>query len=134
MTSQPNGWVDGKRRLICLDFDGVIHSYVSGWQGISRANDPPVDGALEFIDTCLQANFCVAIYSSRSRSYAGMRCMADYLAQHSAAHLIHQVSWPAKKPAAWLTIDDRAWRFTGRFPSLLDIDRFRPWNRPPAAE
>jgi hypothetical protein len=35
----------------------------------------------------------------------------------------------AEKPAAWLTIDDRCFRFEGDFPSAEWIRRFRPWNK-----
>ena len=129
MASSADDWAEGNGRLICVDFDGVIHSYQHGFEGIDQANDPPVPGAFEFLDTLLQAGFRVAIYSSRSREYAGLRCMANYLHTHGAGHLVHKVSWPREKPAAWLTIDDRAVTFDGTFPSLRTIDRFRPWNR-----
>ena len=35
--------------ILCLDFDGVIHSYTSGWKGARIILDPPVPGALDFI-------------------------------------------------------------------------------------
>ena len=38
-----------RKPIICLDFDGVIHSYTSGWKGAAVIPDPPVPGALEFI-------------------------------------------------------------------------------------
>jgi len=50
-------WPEGRGRLVCLDFDGVIHSYTSGWQGIESADDPPVPGAFDFIDTALASGF-----------------------------------------------------------------------------
>ena len=34
---------------VILDFDGVIHSYASGWQGTTVIHDPPVDGMREAI-------------------------------------------------------------------------------------
>ena len=35
------------KSVICVDVDGVIHSYTSGWQGATVLADPPVPGAIE---------------------------------------------------------------------------------------
>ena len=35
---------------IVFDFDGVIHSYTSGWRGLEVIPDPPVDGIREMIE------------------------------------------------------------------------------------
>lgn len=63
---------------LCLDFDGVIHSYESGWQGPRVIPDPPVPGALEFITKSLD-DFQVAIFSSRSGYWFGRRAMKRWL-------------------------------------------------------
>lgn len=39
------------------------------------------------------------------------------------------ITFPSQKPAAWLTIDDRAICFKGEFPTMSEIDEFKPWTR-----
>ena len=67
--------------ILCLDFDGVLHSYTSGWKGARNIPDPPVPGALEFVVTALES-FTVAIYSSRSHQWGGRRAMKRWLKDH----------------------------------------------------
>ncbi len=64
--------------ILCLDFDGVIHSYESGWKGPRTIPDPPVPGALEFIVEAL-AELDVQVFSSRSRYFGGRRAMRQWL-------------------------------------------------------
>lgn len=128
------------RPILCLDFDGVIHSYTSGWQGAGVANDPPVPGTYEFLYEATK-KYKVAIYSSRSKSLAGRRCMKRYMHQHfflpltfSPDHttdfLHEELHWPWFKPSALITIDDRAITFTGTWPSMDELAAFKPWNKP----
>lgn len=46
-----NWWVrspSGPRKpTVVFDFDGVIHSYTSGWKGATEIPDPPVPGVRE---------------------------------------------------------------------------------------
>lgn len=67
-----------KKPILCLDFDGVIHSYKSGWKGARNIPDPPVDDALEFIFRA-QSYFQVHIYSSRSHQWGGRRAIKRWL-------------------------------------------------------
>ena len=73
--------------ILCLDFDGVIHSYTSGWKGARIILDPPVPGALDFI-LAAQAQFTVAILSSRSHQWGGRRAMKRWMRNHVALRMI----------------------------------------------
>lgn len=64
--------------ILCLDFDGVVHSYTSGWKGVEFVADPPVPGALEFIVKALP-HFEVHIFSSRSGQRGGRAAMKNWL-------------------------------------------------------
>lgn len=123
--------------IVCLDFDGVIHSYTSGWQGANVIADPPVPGAIEFIGTLLIAEFDVVIFSSRSHQFGGIRAMRKWLREHAgnlwydtpAGSGIEAVRFVKEKPPALVTIDDRAITFTGTWPTAEQIRAFRPWNK-----
>lgn len=70
-----------RKPILTLDFDGVIHSYTSGWKGAAVIPDPPVPGALEFIVRALD-KFEVNILSSRSHQWGGRRAMKRWLYEH----------------------------------------------------
>jgi hypothetical protein len=119
--------------ILCLDFDGVIHSYTSGWKGADQIPDPPVDGAFEFIEKALE-HFRVVIFSSRTHQPNGILAMQAWLLEHTARvgkeHIVPEIEWPVDKPAAFLTLDDRALLFTGQFPDPRILRNFKPWNKP----
>lgn len=129
--------------IICVDFDGVIHSYTSGWKGVSVISDDPVPGAIEFLLRNLplpdrqgvtgpHTGPIVQIYSSRSKSWFGRRAMKKWLIKHGLPREYITdgiLKFPTKKPAAFLTIDDRAICFNGTFPSKAEMMSFKPWNK-----
>ena len=124
--------------ILCLDFDGVIHSYTSGWKGADIVPDPPVEGAMRFIWDATE-RFRVLIFSSRSHQPGGKSAMQAWLTEHFRAHWsadrttcddkLAEIEWPNEKPPALVTIDDRAIQFDGTWPSLDDIEAFKPWNK-----
>jgi hypothetical protein len=115
--------------ILCLDFDGVLHRYDSGWKGASVIPDPPVPGAMDFIEEAIR-HFDVHIYSSRSSQYDGIKAMKEYIRHHSGSEVLPlMIKWPTTKPSAFVTIDDRALTFTGTWPSMETLKNFKPWNR-----
>jgi hypothetical protein len=122
--------------IICLDFDGVIHSYTSGWQGARTIPDPPVEGAIEFMDRALTLGYDVVIHSSRARYWGGIRAMRQWLKQVSGMLWydtfqvgLENVRFVRWKPPAVVTIDDRAIRFDGKFPDPREAAMLQPWNK-----
>lgn len=129
--------------IICVDFDGVIHSYKSGWKGVDVIPDPPVDGAIDWLLLHLPVPDAVGmappyigpevqIYSSRSKEIKGISAMRQWLMKHGVPQAYFSdnvLKFPTQKPAAFLTIDDRAICFEGRFPTSEEMMRFVPWNK-----
>jgi hypothetical protein len=122
---------------VVLDFDGVLHSYTSGWQGVDQIKDPPVTGAIEFLREAVK-HFNVNISSTRSHDDRGKRAMQSWLAYWVAKEYdndkkelawLAEIEWPTIKPPAFVTIDDRAITFTGIFPSMEQIMSFKPWYK-----
>jgi len=126
--------------ILCLDFDGVCHSYASGWKGEAVIPDPPVDGLFEFLELAAPL-FDIQVYSSRSRSKEGIEAMMAWFIRHrrewrktksgQSAREILAISFPEEKPAAFITLDDRALTFTGQWPVVSALLRFKPWYAAP---
>lgn len=124
--------------ILCVDFDGVLHAYTSGWQGADVVSDGPVPGAVDFLSRATD-HFDVRIYSSRSSQDGGRAAMGAALAEwirewattapEDATRPVITIA--AEKPAAFLTLDDRAVCFEGDFAALdpATLAAFKPWNK-----
>lgn len=133
-----------RKPILCVDFDGVIHSYTSPWSNEFTIADPPVPGALKWLWKATEW-FNVQIYSSRSKTEAGRDAMQAWMRNWSlkewGGNNLHPMCWEAgpvypitfahEKPAAFLTIDDRAITFDGDWSVLepADMLNFKPWNK-----
>jgi hypothetical protein len=125
--------------ILCLDFDGVVHSYTSGWKGADVVTDPPTEGVFLFILKAMNAGWDVVIYSSRSQQKGGVSAMREWLKGHAgncwyespAGPGIEDVRFVTEKPPAMVTIDDRALTFTGNWDDFdpVQLLNFKPWNK-----
>lgn len=110
---------------VVLDFDGVIHSYVSGWQGVDVVPDPPVPLIDEEIKRIRAAGYRVVVVSTRCATPEGMGAVRRYLRENG----IEVDDVAAEKPPAKVYVDDRALLFDGNPKGLLEkIQQFRPWQ------
>lgn len=120
-----------RKCIVCVDFDGVIHQYTSGWKGATVIADGPVEGAFEWLAQMAgDDRFETCIYSSRSKEPGAIEAMKQWFVAYGfREESLAQLSFPTKKPAASMTIDDRAYRFEGKFPRADWILNFKPWNK-----
>jgi hypothetical protein len=143
-----------RKRIICLDFDGVIHKYISPWQGATTIPDPPVefysvekkqmmssiDWIIDFIimhctipesiaPLVTSGPYEIHIYSSRSRYWGGRKAMKRWLVKNGLdKRYLEVIKFPLFKPPYHLMIDDRVYLFEGVFPTISYIEYFKPWN------
>lgn len=142
-------------KTIAVDFDGVLHSYVSGWQkGVLQ--DPPLgpehstelhkaESAFDWLRGILQTDVTVIIYTCRTNGtgpgdltggplhlrLAMLKTIKEWFAAHGLEEeYIRKLEFALDiKPHADLYLDDRAWQFNGRFPTYEEIESFKPWQK-----
>lgn len=117
------GWKSGKPILV-LDFDGVLHQY-SEWRGAGIIPNRPVPGAVEFVREAIDY-FSIHVFSSRSSFPEGIPAMRAWMQKHRFP--IVNVYFPTYKPAAFLSIDDRGFHFSGAFPAPQELLKFKAWH------
>jgi hypothetical protein len=99
--------MDFAGRTVAVDFDGVLHSYVSRWTGV-RPADPPEPGAREFVEWLLAAGARVVVVSTRANRRRGARAIRRWLAEYGfpplpvTRHKVNAVAY----------VDDRAVRYS----------------------
>lgn len=121
--------------IICIDFDGVIHSYENGWQ------DGEIYGTATpgFFVWAMKAkdHFELIVYSSRSKTPEGITAMQEAIgrwAQEDGCtdpeNVVAWFDFSDVKPPAFLTIDDRAICFQGNWSALdpAELLEFRTWT------
>ena len=108
-------------KTVCLDFDGVIHSYRSGWQGVEHIPDPPIHGVKAAIAQ-LRKRYRVVVHSARGNTEQGREAIARWLARHE----IEVDDICESKPPAFVYVDDRAIAFNGNWSdTIMAINAFR---------
>lgn len=122
---------DNRKKILCLDFDGVCHSYVSGWKSAAVIPDPPVDGMWRFLENAVYP-FEVHVFSSRSNQDGGIEAMKAWFELHAETEhqkeVVKQLQFPTEKPPAFVGIDDRVLTFTGKWPLVDELTRFKTWS------
>ena len=93
-----------KQRTLAIDFDGVIHEYSQGFQGLENAYDIPKIGVYEAFKKFTDDGFIIKIMSSRPA-----HVIKKWLADHNLDQYVDEVS--NQKFPATLYVDDRGYFF-----------------------
>jgi phosphoglycolate phosphatase-like HAD superfamily hydrolase len=116
------------KKTVVFDFDGVIHSYTSGWKGAFNIPDLPVAGIDKALKEIHDAGYEIVVVSTRCSYYGGQQAIESWLDSYGLSKYVDKVCM--EKPPAIVYIDDRAICFDGHPETLLDkINDFKPWNR-----
>jgi hypothetical protein len=130
--------VKNSKPTLCVDFDGVIHAYTSPWTDAVTISDGPVPGAIQWLWKASE-HFVVYVYSSRSKEPLArdamckwlFKCLREEFGPDDPRSQYIPLIFASEKPAAFLTIDDRALCFDGDWSKLdpEELLKFRPWNK-----
>jgi phosphoglycolate phosphatase-like HAD superfamily hydrolase len=93
-----------KENTIAIDFDGVVHKYSQGYQGLYNVYDPPTEGTREALEALKSKGYRLIIISSRD-----VGTIRKWLGDHGIEHYFDDVT-NIKHPAKYY-IDDHAIRF-----------------------
>ncbi len=104
---------ESMQRALAIDFDGVLHSYTSGWQGHELIADGPVEGAREACERLYEAGWKLYVFTSRSELKPVQKWLEKY---RFPPMMLTRI-----KPIAIAYIDDRAIRFEGDWESVRKL-------------
>jgi hypothetical protein len=113
--------VVAKGKVVALDFDGVLHSYLTRSE---RPVDAPVPGAHALVSGLQERGASLVVFTARER----LEHVEAWLRQHGFPALkVVNV-----KPRASLYVDDRGLRYDGNPKTVLDFvdadPEMRPWH------
>lgn len=138
-----------QKPIVSLDFDGVLYSYINGYnEGVLI--DPPVEGAQEFCQWLHKSGFDIVVSTCRLhledpdvRLEHGRR-IRDWFVLHEFPAFMYsdirrepggrpRVVLTSRKPIAHVYVDDRGFRFEGSFDTvkrLLQLPgNYAPWHK-----
>jgi len=102
-----------KESTLALDFDGVIHRYSKGFQGLQNAHEPPREGTRDALEEFVRRGYRLIIVSSRP-----VPVIKAWLHKYNMEHYFDEVT-NIKQPAKYY-VDDHAVHF--------DVNSDDPWK------
>lgn len=142
------------KKIISVDFDGVLHHYTSEWAGPLVITDPPTPGAIPWLVSLVHhKRIVVVIHSCRLEDPKAEEAISTWLFRHINEFYLNQeppenrdkdqerwaqtwarftvvkIQFSYTKPPAAVYIDDRGYQFRGEFPDVNYLLNYVPWNK-----
>ena len=126
----------GDIQRVCFNFDGMIHSFTSEFDGdVTWIPNPPVAGVFEMLEEYVR-HFDMYIYSFRAKSDKGVEAMRNYVnkefvkwSKHaSITPITYHLNFVDYIPPDALFIDRNSFRFSGSFPTSEELKNLLPSN------
>lgn len=102
------------RKVVAIDFDGVIHNADQGW-GDGTCYGNPLPGAIESIKM-LAENYDIVIFTAKAKpdrplvnGKTGTELVEEWFIKHGIVDCVKNIT--SEKPRAELYIDDNGYRF-----------------------
>lgn len=102
------------RKVVAIDFDGVIHNANQGW-GDGTCYGDPLPGAIESIKS-LAEKYDIVIFTAKAKpdrpvvnGKTGAMLVREWFIKHGIMDCIKSIT--SEKPRAELYIDDNGYRF-----------------------
>lgn len=111
-------WFEALSKTVAVDFDGVLHPYTQGWVGSKPDNEPPMEGAIQFLIDLKDRGYRIVVFSTRCNHPEGLTGVTDWLNEWGLLRYIEDIT--CNKPAAVAYVDDRAVPFTGLWNPVID--------------
>ena len=124
--------IDTDEKVIAIDFDGCIASYIHGWQG-KNVFGKIINGCVEALNNFKNKGYKIIIFTSRLKTDE----LEYYLkGSNIPFDAINENPWheykqhgDKRKVIADIYIDDRAITFKGNWEEIIkSVDNFKPWE------
>jgi hypothetical protein len=71
----------------------------------------------------------VTIYSVRAKILGFTKSLQEWLTKYGMdSKTLNKITVSSTKPLAFIFIDDRSWKFNGKFPRIDDLLTFGVWH------
>lgn len=122
----------GEKKIVAIDFDGVLHDYHGEWSPPTVFLGGPYKGAFTFLESVVHTEDLVAVIFSARLKYDGAKeAILSWMEKHGCPEDIRtKLHFSAVKPSFHILIDDCAFPFEGSYPDPSVLRAFKPhWEQ-----